>query len=293
MAKCYKSRCDEIMNEEIGYLEKKTPEYLYDKKKNAGNKNNTKYAKEMNEKGKGKGLLNGNKQGVYYCALLQVWVVCVACNWDLDKVRKVLCLDGSVDEGASAASATALKNYFKAKKRYDKNPKEGDLIFFNNDSDPDMEHVGRVRKVTSTMVYTSEGNTRKNGQDGVWEKSYKRNDKRIDGYGHPKYDDEPSPEPPKPTPTPTPEPKGKVVKASHSADAFKSDHKGTYTVTTSLNMRDGAGTGYKILTVLAKGDKVKCYGFYSINNGLKWLYVTITKGNITYEGFCCSKYLKG
>lgn len=193
MSKCYRSKCYEIISSEVGYLEKKTAElkYLYDKTANAGNKDNTKYAYEMNQSGKGKGLLNGNKQGTYYCAVLQVWTICKACDWDLNKARKVLCLDGSVDEGGAAASATALKNYFKAKGRYDKNPKEGDLIIFNYNGDSKMDHVGRVYKVTDSMVYTIEGNTKKDGKGGVWKKSYKRSNSNIDGYCHPKYDEEP------------------------------------------------------------------------------------------------------
>ena len=296
--KCYKSECDNIAKKEVGYLEKKTPEYLDSKTKNAGNNNYTKYARDLNEKGKGRGLLNGNKQGQDWCAVFQIWIICEACDWDLDKVRKVLCLDGSADEGASAASVTYMKRYFKAKGRYDKNPKEGDLICFNTDKDSGLEHIGRVRKVTATMIYTTEGNTKKDGKGGVWEKSYKRNDPKIDGYCHPKYDKEDEPEPtPEPTPTPTPEPTPtpkpdkKVVKASHPAEKFNENLKGEYKATTGLNMRDGAGTKYKILTTLSKGDKVKCYGYYSIDNGVKWLYVTITKGNTIYEGFCKGTFL--
>ena len=302
MADCTVSEVLKISEDEVGYLEKKTAEYLYDKKKNAGNKNCTKYAKDVYEKAKG--FLNGNKQAKPYCAVGIIWTILVACDWDMNKARKVLCFDGSVDDGKAAAGVQSFKNYFKAKKRFDKNPKVGDAIFFNYDGGND-DHVGLVRKVTSTMVYTREWNTKKDGKGGVWDKSYKRNDSSIDGYGHPKYDSEPEPTPPtpeppeptppapEPTPTPDPKPKEKVVKASQPAEQFNSKFKGSYKVTASaLNMRDGAGKKYRVLTVLDRNEVVRCYGYYSIENGIKWLFVSIKKDNIIYEGYCSSAYLK-
>ena len=190
MSKCYLSVTNKVAEDEVGYLEKKNADvkYLYDKKANAGNKNYTKYAKDLNDKAKG--LLNGNKQGTMYCAVELLWIIGVACNWDIEKMRKVMCLDGSKDEGGAAAGAENLRGYFVYKKRYDKNPKVGDVIFFDTDSDKKAEHVGRVYKVDDKTVYTIEANTKKNGQGGVWKKSYARTNKKIMGYGHPKYDEE-------------------------------------------------------------------------------------------------------
>ena len=53
MSKVYASEVVKIATAEDGYLEKKSDAYLDDKTKNAGNKNYTKYARDMNEKGKG------------------------------------------------------------------------------------------------------------------------------------------------------------------------------------------------------------------------------------------------
>lgn len=63
---------------------------------------------------------------------------------------------------------------------------------------------------------------------------------------------------------------------------------GTYKVTTALNMRAGAGTKYKIVEVLPKDAKVHNYGYYTMCDGTKWLYV---KHN-NRVGFCSIKYLK-
>ena len=62
---------------------------------------------------------------------------------------------------------------------------------------------------------------------------------------------------------------------------------GTYTATTDLNMRYGAGKENEIVTILKAGDKVKNYGFYTTYNGIKWLLVTDGKNT----GYCSSKYL--
>lgn len=63
---------------------------------------------------------------------------------------------------------------------------------------------------------------------------------------------------------------------------------GTYATTGSLNMRAGAGSTKKVLTVVPKGKKVECGGQYTEVDGTKWLYVKYQ--NCT--GFCSMKYLK-
>ncbi len=64
---------------------------------------------------------------------------------------------------------------------------------------------------------------------------------------------------------------------------------GTYTVTASgLHIRSGSGLNKSSLGILSRGSFVRCYGYYTEVDGVKWLYVT---GN-GLTGFCCSKYLK-
>lgn len=72
------------------------------------------------------------------------------------------------------------------------------------------------------------------------------------------------------------------------AECFDKKLAGTYTVTTALNLRRGAGTGYKVVTVLPKDAKVQNYGYYTLYDGTKWLFIKYKN----YTGFCSSKYLK-
>lgn len=68
---------------------------------------------------------------------------------------------------------------------------------------------------------------------------------------------------------------------------------GTYTTTSDLHLRSGAGTGKKSLAVMAKGSKVTCYGYYNLDrDGIKWLYVTYKNGKETRTGYASSRYLK-
>ena len=73
-----------------------------------------------------------------------------------------------------------------------------------------------------------------------------------------------------------------------SADSFDKSIAGSYTTTSDLNIRAGAGTSHTSLGVVAKGKKVQNYGYYTSVNGTKWLLVKYE--DIT--GFCSSKYLK-
>lgn len=77
------------------------------------------------------------------------------------------------------------------------------------------------------------------------------------------------------------------------AQSFLESLAGAYKTTASLNMRAGAGTSKTILTVVPKGDKVNCYGYYTSVNGTRWYYITYknSKG-ISFTGFVSSDYLK-
>lgn len=81
-------------------------------------------------------------------------------------------------------------------------------------------------------------------------------------------------------------------KATESAKSFLKSLSGTYTTTAKLNMRNGAGTDKLIMVAIPKGTKVQNYGYYTLINNTKWLYVQFTSNNIQYSGFCCDTYLK-
>ena len=69
-------------------------------------------------------------------------------------------------------------------------PKTGDLIFFKNGNDSvKSNHVGIVRYVSGTTIYTIEGNT-SDGRVGLLRRGL--NDSNIVGYGVPAYVSKPS-----------------------------------------------------------------------------------------------------
>lgn len=65
---------------------------------------------------------------------------------------------------------------------------------------------------------------------------------------------------------------------------------GTYTTTANLNLRAKPGVlkADNVITVMDKGDQVHNYGYYTMVNGVKWLYVAY--GDLT--GYCSEEYLK-
>lgn len=86
----------------------------------------------------------------------------------------------------------------------------------------------------------------------------------------------------------------KTVVASGKATAFNNKYTGIYTVTAKigLNMRDGSGLNRKILCTLPFGHKVNCYGYYSRNGNVTWLYVQTTLNGTSYTGFVSNQYLR-
>ena len=73
-----------------------------------------------------------------------------------------------------------------------------------------------------------------------------------------------------------------------AAKAKNTAYAKTWTTTTALNMRSGAGINKPILSTLKKGAKFRCYGFYTTNNGTIWLY-GVADGK---TGYCSKNYLK-
>ena len=67
---------------------------------------------------------------------------------------------------------------------------------------------------------------------------------------------------------------------------------GTYRTTTDCNMRHGAGKQNASMIVLEQGAEVKCYGYYSVYQGVKWLYVQTTHRSVKYTGFVSERVLK-
>lgn len=117
---------------------------------------------------------------VAWCAIFVTWVM-IICNVAKEVVLRF-------------ASCTAGMKWFISKGRWQNakayggtyTPVPGIPVFFSKAHKlTDPSHVGIVTKVTSTYVYTVEGNT----SDAVHERKYLLNDPYIIGYGVPSYAD--------------------------------------------------------------------------------------------------------
>lgn len=165
---------------EIGYLEKKSNKDLDSKTANAGSNNYTKYNRDMKAWAGSAGLNN------QWCQNFVDW--CFVTAFGLDIAKKLIYTFTNYTPTGS--------NAFKKKNRYIKRgkgkPKRGDVIYFYSSAKGRIGHVGIVYKVTSSTVYTIEGNTSgasslvTNG-GGVRKKSYKLTSTYIDGYGSVDY----------------------------------------------------------------------------------------------------------
>ena len=188
MAYCDLNNVIQIAKNEVGYLEKKSNSNLDHKTANAGKNNYTKYNRdyeawdEPNLKEIPDGSIN-----MQWCAAFVSW--CFVMAYGLAAAIKLLC-------GGLHCYTPTGANRFKNKGRYIKRgagkPQPGDVVFFYSASKGRIGHVGIVYKVSSSKVYTIEGNTSAgntlitNG-GGVALKSYSLTSTYIDGYGRPDY----------------------------------------------------------------------------------------------------------
>lgn len=169
---------------QIGYMEKETWDQLDDFTANAGDENFVKYSRDLAKFN----YFNGTKKGVAWCAIFTAWNYVQ--TYGIKAARKLLCQPTKDNCGAGCNSAM---NYFKNKGRFFTTPQPGDVIFFWNAEKKEASHTGHVEKVSSTYVYTIEGNT--SGGSGivanggtVAAKKYKLTNDRIAGYGRPDYE---------------------------------------------------------------------------------------------------------
>jgi len=174
-----------IAEKEVGYLEKASNSQLDSKTANAGNKNYTKYARDLAEVS----FFNGRKQGVAWCATFTAW--CYYKAYGKAAALFLLCQPTKAANNAGAGCRYA-RNYFKAKGQLYNSPMPGDVIFFYSSDKSQIQHQGLVYKVDANKVYTIEGNTSgasgviSNG-GGVCKKSYSLNYSRLAGFGRPEW----------------------------------------------------------------------------------------------------------
>lgn len=169
----------DVAKRELGYLEKKSNSQLYDPTANAGYKNYTKYANDLDQTK----LYNGRKNGFDWCDIFVDWCFYKAYGFDKAVAMTFQPLNGC------GAGCTYSMQYYRNKGRLFTQPAVGDQIFFSRDGWKTSYHTGLVVRVEGNRVYTIEGNTSgasgvvANG-GGVCEKSYSISFGR---YGCPDY----------------------------------------------------------------------------------------------------------
>lgn len=170
---------------EVGYCEKATNSNLDDKTANAGSGNYTKYARDLDTRFSG--FYNGRKNGHAWCDVFVDW--CMVETFGITYAKKLLC---QPSESLGAGCKYSMQ-YYQKKGQFYESPKIGDQIFFFEKDGDGIAHTGIVCNVSSTYVYTIEGNTSSSSgvvANGgcVAEKKYKLSYERIAGYGRPDYD---------------------------------------------------------------------------------------------------------
>ncbi len=157
---------------EVGYVEKASNASLDDPSGNPGSGNWTKYARDL----AAAGYYNGGKNGFAWCDVFVDW--CFYKAYGAREAQRVQCQSG--DLGAACVYSA---QYYRAKDRFDRNPRPGDQIFFY--ADGTIGHTGLVVEVDAGSVTVAEGNS----SDRVRKLRYDRASPVIAGYGHPLYDE--------------------------------------------------------------------------------------------------------
>ena len=235
-----------IARAEIGYLEKKSDSQLDDKTANAGSKNFTKYARDLDALG----FYNGKKNGVAWCDIFVDW--CFYKAYGFENMQKMTFQ--TKGKSNSGAGCKYSRNYYKNKGRLFDDPKPGDQIFFYDTNMDGISHTGLVADVDSKYVYTVEGNTSSasgvvaNG-GCVRDKKYELKFKRIAGYGRPDY--------------------GISASTTTTTTTETKEEAGKKYVTVtgaSVNIRSGDSTKYGKIATLKKGAKYE-YVATSVSTG--------------------------
>lgn len=175
-------------------------------------------------------------------------------------------------------------------------PQPGWLIVYNwqdstQPNDGYADHIGIVESVKNKQITAIEGNI--NGGI-VGRRVIPVGWGYIRGYAKPKYNTTTTTTSTasNKTTTATPTKKLETPKTTTStskstidyAESFNQILKRSYVTTANLNMRTGASTSKKVITVIPKGATVHCYGYFTKD----WLYVQYNG----LVGFCNKKYLK-
>lgn len=172
-----KQKVIDLAISQLGYHEKESNSQLDDPYANPGDKNWTKYARDLDRLS---GFYNGPKNGFMWCDVFVDW--CFVESYGRAAAQYLLCQpDRSAGAGCSFSAG-----YFRSKGQFHiNNPQPGDQIFFGSSSN-NVWHTGLVIEVTSSRVITVEGNS----SDKVAKRSYSLSDRSIYGYGRPNWGNE-------------------------------------------------------------------------------------------------------
>lgn len=218
------TKTNNLLKEQVGYLEKRSNSNLDSKTGNAGYNNYTKYSRDVNNMG-----LMGC-QGQPWCATYQFWICCQI--FGKSKALDIM--------GNGFYNCNSVKSHSRAKGTWHSSPKVGALVIFRNGA-----HIGRVISISGNTIRTNEGNTSSGGLNHVEanggcvaEKSYTIGNRQIDGYVWIDYGNEVIPSKPetpwKPTGTATStvdnlfvraEPNGEVLGELMTGNRFEIDGK--------------------------------------------------------------------
>lgn len=168
------AKTKQLLDDQVGYLEKASNSNLDSKTGNAGYNNYTKYARDVNNMG-----LMGC-QGQPWCAVYQFWI-------NAKTKGKIEALDIM---GSGFYNCNSVKAHAKAKGTWHSTPKVGALPIFRKGA-----HIGRVTSISGNTIRTNEGNTSSGSLNTVEanggcvaEKSYTIGNSQIDGYVWIDYD---------------------------------------------------------------------------------------------------------
>ena len=158
-----------LAQSQTGYEEKHSAYMLDDFHANAGQRNYTKYSRDVNKWG-----LMGC-QGQPWCATYQFWLE--AKVFGVDTALSHFCMDRSNYQGYNCFS---IYHAFGRKGRTSDKPGSGCLVIFKH------SHIGRVTGIRNGRIYTNEGNTSALYGDSnggtVKNKDYSVSDSNILGY---------------------------------------------------------------------------------------------------------------
>lgn len=161
MATCKASVVVATAKKQVGYKE--------------GKNNWTKYARDLDSV---KYYTPQKKQNVAWCATFKNWLIWIASGKNKNFAQSI---QGQPHKNNLSAGVKYDANYFRKIKRFYKTPKVADVIYFGKKGAE--THEGIISYKKGSIIKTIEGNS----GNAVKQHTYAVSNKKIVGYGRPKY----------------------------------------------------------------------------------------------------------